>query len=81
MDSTDEAEALSPTGKYSKRSRLGLAVAPDKRALRLRPGQEELEEKADRTHTFTALAWRVWDDQYVSQGAMPFLKSVVALSG
>lgn len=45
-----------PAEKYSKWSGLGLAVAPDKRALRLRPGQEELEEKADRTHTFTALA-------------------------
>lgn len=69
-----------PTGKYSKRSGLGLAVAPDKRALRLRPGQEELEEKADRTYPFTALGRRARDDQYVSQGAMPFLKSVVALS-
>lgn len=69
-----------PAEKYSKRSRLGLAVAPDNRDLRLRPGLEELEEKADRTHTFTALAWRVWDDQYVTQGAVPFLKSVVALS-
>lgn len=80
MDSTDGTEALSPTEKHSKRSRLGLDVAPDKRVLWLRPGQEELEEKADRTHTFTALAWSVWADQDVTQGAMPSLKSVVALS-
>lgn len=75
MDGTDGMQALLPTEKYTEESGLGLAVALNKKALRLRPGPEQREEKADRMHTVTALAWRLWAGQYVTQGEMPFLES------
>lgn len=78
LDSSDGAEALSPTENCNEESGLSLAAALDKRALRLRPGLEQRKEEADRIHTFTALAWRLWAGQ--CNTGQDAISGVIALS-
>lgn len=63
LDNGNGTAALSPTEKGREESKAGLAVALDKRSLRLRPGPEAHLEKADTIHIFTSLASRLQVDQ------------------
>jgi hypothetical protein len=63
LENGDGTAALLPTEKWSEESGVSLAIAPDKRSLRLRLGLEEHMVKADRIHIFTALASRLLVDQ------------------